>query len=153
MLEYDSNHFLDERVKEYLIPNTFIFLPSTLARASDQAGDLLTMKIQPQKQRLHRHPINCVGYGFKPEAELPVAWAAGNGRGSVERVGSRHALCFMLWVGFGSRWSRVTRRDRRKACESLCSRYCIVMVCPKHFYSDESCCLFTLIQHVTIIPP
>ena len=86
-LEFDPNRFLDDRVKSYLAPNPFIFLPSNAGPhiclgqqfAYNEASAIIARITQTFKSiTLDMDP--------NPEAKPPVAWATADGRKAVEKL-------------------------------------------------------------------
>lgn len=85
--EFDPNRFLDERVKEYLVPNPFIFLPFNAGPriclgqqfAYNEASTVIAKIVQAFKSITFDMDSN-------PEAKPPVAWAAAGGRKAMEKV-------------------------------------------------------------------
>ena len=86
-LEFDPNRFLDERVKQYLVPNPFIFLPFNAGPriclgqqfAYNEASTIIARIVQAFKSITFDMDSN-------PEAKPPVGWAAANGRKAIEKV-------------------------------------------------------------------
>ena len=86
-LEFDPNRFLDDRVKEYLVPNPFIFLPFNAGPriclgqqfAYNEASIIVARIVQAFKSITLDMDSN-------PEAKPPAAWAAANGRKATEKV-------------------------------------------------------------------
>jgi len=86
-LEFDPDRFLDNRVKQYLVPNPFIFLPFN-------AGPRICLGQQFAYHEASTF-IARIAQSFKsirldmdsnPEAKPPMAWATANGRKAIERV-------------------------------------------------------------------
>ena len=85
--EFDPDRFIDNRVKEYLVPNPFIFLPFN-------AGPRICLGQQFAYHEASTF-IARIAQAFKsirldmdsnPEAKPPMAWATANGRKAIERV-------------------------------------------------------------------
>jgi len=78
---------LDERVKKYLVPNPFIFLPFNAGPriclgqqfAYNEASAMIVRLVQTFKEI-------SLDMDSNPEAKPPVAWASGPGRRAVEKV-------------------------------------------------------------------
>ena len=85
--EFDPDRFLDERVKAYLVPNPFIFLPFNAGPriclgqqfAYSEASTIIARIAQAFKSITLDMDSN-------PEAKPPVAWAMANGRKAIEKV-------------------------------------------------------------------
>ena len=85
--EFDPNRFLDDRVKEYLVPNPFIFLPFNAGPriclgqqfAYNEASTIVARIAQAFKSITLDMDSN-------PEAKPPAAWGVGNGRKAIEKV-------------------------------------------------------------------
>jgi len=85
--EFDPNRFLDERVKEYLVPNPFIFLPFNAGPriclgqqfAYNEASTIIARIVQAFKSITLDMDSN-------PEAKPPVEWATAGGRKAIEKV-------------------------------------------------------------------
>jgi len=85
--EFDPDRFLDKRVKEYLVPNPFIFLPFNAGPriclgqqfAYNEASAIIARLVQAFGRISLDMDAN-------PEAKPPAAWALGPGRSAVEKV-------------------------------------------------------------------
>jgi hypothetical protein len=85
--EFDPDRFLDERVKKYLVPNPFIFLPFNAGPriclgqqfAYHETSVIIARLLQTFKGIL-------LDVDSNPEAKPPAAWASGQGRKAVEKV-------------------------------------------------------------------
>ena len=86
-LEFDPDRFLDDRVKSYLVPNPFIFLPFNAGPriclgqqfAYNEASTVIARIAQAFKSITLNMDSN-------PEAKPPVSWATANGRKAIENV-------------------------------------------------------------------
>ena len=101
--EFDPDRFLDDRIKQYLIPNPFIFLPFNAGPriclgqqfAYNGASTVIARIAQAfEKIRLDMDS--------NPEAKPPADWASGIGRKAAEKVWVRgHLTLFAnggVWV-------------------------------------------------------
>ncbi|KAF9643946.1 cytochrome P450 [Thelephora ganbajun] len=85
--EFDPDRFLDERVKKYLVPNPFIFLPFNAGPriclgqqfAYNEMSTIIARLVQAFKEI-------SLDMNSNPEAKPPAAWALGPGRRAVEKV-------------------------------------------------------------------
>lgn len=85
--EFDPDRFLDERVKEHLVPNPFIFLPFNAGPriclgqqfAYNETSAIIARLVQTFKEI-------SLDMDSNPEAKPPAAWALGRGRRTVEKV-------------------------------------------------------------------
>lgn len=85
--EFDPDRFLDERVKEHLVPNPFIFLPFNAGPriclgqqfAYNETSVIIARLVQTFKKI-------SLDMDSNPEAKPPAAWASGRGRRTVEKV-------------------------------------------------------------------
>lgn len=108
-LEFDPNRFLDERVKEYLVPNPFIFLPFNAGPriclgqqfAYNEASVVIARIAQAFKSIAFDMDSN-------PEAKPPVAWAAANGRKAIEKVWVKSHITLYAQGGV---WVRMEEAD------------------------------------------
>jgi len=86
-LEFDPDRFLDDRVKTYLVPNPFIFLPFNAGPriclgqqfAYNEASTIIARFAQAFKSITLDMDSN-------PEAKPPAAWATGTGRKAIEKI-------------------------------------------------------------------
>ena len=108
-LEFDPNRFLDERVKEYLVPNPFIFLPFNAGPriclgqqfAYNEASTVIARIVQAFKSITLDMDSN-------PEAKPPVAWAAAGGRKAIEKVWVKSHITLYAKGGV---WVRMEEAD------------------------------------------
>ena len=85
--EFDPDRFLDERFKQYLAPNPFIFIPFNAGPriclgqqfAYNEASTVIIRIIQAFKDIRFDMDSN-------PEAKPPPDWATGTGRKATEKV-------------------------------------------------------------------
>ena len=78
---------MDERVKKYLVPNPFIFLPFNAGPriclgqqfAYNEASTIIARLVQSFKSI-------SLDMDSNPEAKPPAAWAAGPGRVAIEKI-------------------------------------------------------------------
>jgi len=86
-LEFDPDRFLDDRVRTYLVPNPFIFLPFNAGPriclgqqfAYNEASTIIARIAQAFKSITLDMDSN-------PESKPPAAWAMGNGRKAIEKI-------------------------------------------------------------------
>jgi len=86
-LDFDPDRFLDDRVKTYIVPNPFIFLPFSAGPricvgqqlAYNEASTIIVRIVQAFKSITLDMDSN-------PEAKPPAAWGTGNGRKAIEKV-------------------------------------------------------------------
>ena len=102
-LEFDPDRFLDDRVKTYLVPNPFIFLPFNAGPriclgqqfAYNEASTIIARIVQAFKSITLDMDSN-------PEAKPPVAWATANGRKAIEKVWVKSSITIFakggVWV-------------------------------------------------------
>ena len=101
--EFDPDRFLDDRVRRYLVPNPFIFLPFNAGPriclgqqfAYNEASTVIARVVQAfGKIRLDMDS--------NPEAKPPADWANGTGREAMEKVWVRSHLTIHMnggvWV-------------------------------------------------------
>ena len=101
--EFDPDRFLDERLKEYLAPNPFIFLPFNAGPriclgqqfAYNEASTVIARIAQAFKSIRLDMDSN-------PEAKPPAAWAIAGGRKAIEKVWVKSAVTIFanrgVWV-------------------------------------------------------
>ena len=85
--EFDPDRFLDDRVKRYLVPNPFIFLPFNAGPriclgqqfAYNEASTVIARIAQAFEEIRLDMDSN-------PEAKPPADWANGNGRKATEKI-------------------------------------------------------------------
>ena len=85
--KFDPGRFLDDRVKEYLVANPFIFLPFNAGPriclgqqfAYNEASTIVARIAQAFKSI-------ALDVDSNPEAKPPAAWAMASGRKAAERV-------------------------------------------------------------------
>ena len=85
--DFDPDRFLDDRVKQYLVPNPFIFLPFNAGPriclgqqfAYNEASTVIARIAQAFKKLRLDMDSN-------PEAKPPADWAVGTGRKAAEKI-------------------------------------------------------------------
>ena len=85
--DFDPDRFLDDRVKHYLVPNPFIFLPFNAGPriclgqqfAYNEASTVIARIAQAFKELRFDMDSN-------PEAKPPADWATGTGRKAKEKI-------------------------------------------------------------------
>ena len=101
--EFDPDRFLDGRVKQYLVPNPFIFLPFNAGPriclgqrfAYNEASTVIARISQAFKEIRFDMDAN-------PEAKPPPEWASGAGRKAAEKIWARSHITIYadggVWV-------------------------------------------------------
>ncbi|KAG5653246.1 hypothetical protein H0H81_001503 [Sphagnurus paluster] len=86
--EFDPDRFIDERLKKYLLKNSFIFLPFNagprICLGQQFAYNEMSFMIIRFLQ--HFSSISLDEDSAPPEAHPPAEWAQGEGRRRIERV-------------------------------------------------------------------
>jgi len=107
--EFDPDRFLDDRVKTYLVPNPFIFLPFNAGPriclgqqfAYNEASTIIARIVQAFKSIRLDMDSN-------PEAKPPDAWATGDGRKAIEKVWVKSHITLYAKGGV---WVRMEEAD------------------------------------------
>lgn len=110
---FDPDRFLDDRLRKYLLPNPFIFLPFN-------AGPRMCLGQQFAYHEVSLFLIRLLqtfsGISFAPDADPrslpPAAWATGEGRKPIEKVWLKTHLT--MYANNGS-WFRMGEADRDAA--------------------------------------
>ena len=113
--EFDPDRFLDDRVKQYLTPNPFIFLPFNAGPriclgqqfAYNEASAVIARIAQVFEKIRFDMDSN-------PEAKPPVEWATGMGRKVKEKVWVRSHLTVHANGGV---WVRMEEADPDRGSE------------------------------------
>jgi len=108
-LVFDPDRFLDDRLRKYLVPNPFIFLPFN-------AGPRICLGQQFAYNEVSLFLIRLLqtfsGISFAPDADPhslpPVSWATGEARRPIERVWLKAHLT--LYANNGS-WFRMKEAE------------------------------------------
>lgn len=108
-LVFDPDRFLDDRLKKYLLPNPFIFLPFN-------AGPRICLGQQFAYNEVSLFLIRLLqtfsGINFAPDADPsslpPTCWATGEARRPIERVWLKAHLT--LYANKGS-WFRMEEAE------------------------------------------
>lgn len=108
-LVFDPDRFLDDRLKRYLLPNPFIFLPFN-------AGPRICLGQQFAYNEVSLFLIRLLqtfsGISFAPDADPnslpPACWATGGARRPIERVWLKAHLT--LYANNGS-WFRMEEAE------------------------------------------
>ena len=101
--EFDPDRFLDDRVRKYLVPNPFIFLPFNagprICLGQQFAYNEASTVIARIAQTFEKISLDM---DSNPEAKPPTDWASGIGRKATEKVWVRsHITIFAnggVWV-------------------------------------------------------
>ena len=109
--EFDPDRFLDDRVKQYLTPNPFIFLPFNAGPricpgqqfAYNEASTVIT-RIAQAFERIR------FDMDSNPEAKPPADWVTGVGRKAREKVWVRSHLTVHADGGV---WVRMEEADSK----------------------------------------
>ncbi|KAJ7272402.1 cytochrome P450 [Mycena rebaudengoi] len=103
--EFDPDRFLDARLKTYLLPNPFQFLPFNAGPrfAYNEISFMLVRLLQVFASSTLDEDA------CPPHARVPEAWRAGRGRMAVERVRPRVQLTMSTEGGL---WVRMQEADR-----------------------------------------
>jgi len=100
--EFDPDRFLDDRVKQYLVPNPFICLPFSagprICLGQQFAYNGASMAIARIAQAFEKIRLDM---DSNPEAKPPVDWASGIGRKTAEKVWVR---CHVTLFASGGVW-------------------------------------------------
>ena len=107
--KFDPDRFLDDRVKQYLAPNPFIFLPFNAGPriclgqrfAYNEASAVIARIAQAFKEIRFDMDSN-------PEAKPPADWAMGHGRKAMEKIWARSHVTI---YADGGVWVRMEEAD------------------------------------------
>ncbi|KAF8439739.1 cytochrome P450 [Boletus edulis BED1] len=103
-LEFDPDRFLDDRLRKYLTPNPFIFLPFNAGPRICLGQQFAYNEMSFMLIRLLQHfsSITLSPESQDPQYRPPAAWARGEGRQVIEKFHPRHHLTLYakggLWV-------------------------------------------------------
>ncbi|KAF9647903.1 cytochrome P450 [Thelephora ganbajun] len=107
--EFDPDRFLDDRVKQYLVSNPFIFLPFNagprICLGPQFAYNEASTVIARIAQAFEKIEFDM---GSNPEAKPPADWANGTGRKAVEKIWVRSHITIYAQGGV---WVRMEEAD------------------------------------------
>ncbi|KAG2040889.1 cytochrome P450 [Suillus americanus] len=90
-LEFDPDRWLDERVKKYLIPNPFIFLPFNAGPRICLGQQFAYNEMSFMVIRLLQNFFN-ITLSSEPAMRPPAWWAEKDGRQAIEKFRPRNHL-------------------------------------------------------------
>ncbi|KAG6377923.1 cytochrome P450 [Boletus reticuloceps] len=101
-LEFDPDRFLDDRLRKYLTPNPFIFLPFNAGPRICLGQQFAYNEMSFMLIRLLQNfsSITLSPESQDPQYRPPAAWARGEGRQVIEKFHPRHHLTLYakVWV-------------------------------------------------------
>ncbi|KAF8055213.1 cytochrome P450 monooxygenase pc-1 [Lyophyllum atratum] len=108
--EFDPDRFLDNRLKTYLVKNSFIFLPFNagprICLGQQFAYNEMSFMIIRFLQQFSS--ISLDEDAAPPEARVPAAWAKGVGRKTIERV---YPKIHLTMYASGGLWVKMKEAD------------------------------------------
>ncbi|KAH7929020.1 cytochrome P450 [Leucogyrophana mollusca] len=105
--EYDPDRFLDERLRKYLTPNPYIFLPFNAGPRICIGQQFAYNEISFIVIRLLQNftSMTLSPEGQAPETRPPAAWASAEGRKAIEKICPRmHVTLY----SYGGLWVKMT---------------------------------------------
>jgi len=112
--QFDPDRFLDDRVKTYLVPNPFVFLPFNAGPRICLGQQFAYNEATTMLARLAQaFEMVTLDMDANPEAKPPAEWAHGNGRNDRKRTEKIWVKSHMTIYANGGVWIKMKEADSK----------------------------------------